>query len=99
MWVAGCNHVDGIEGLLNELKVGDRLILLREPKNEYDELAILVKDQMDRKLGYIPRAHNHIMARLMDAGKLLYAKVTKILDKYDKDYYWRPLLIEIYMED
>ncbi len=99
VWVAGCNHVEGIGKLLDELELGDRLILLREPKNEYDELAILVKDQKERKLGYVPRAHNHVMARLMDAGKLLYAEATKILDKNDKDYYWRPLLIAIYMED
>ena len=97
--VAGCNHVDKFEEYLSELSEGDRLILLREPQNEHDELAILVKDQKNRKLGYVPRAHNHVMARLMDAGKLLYAEVTRINGPEEESYPWTALVIAIYMED
>ena len=31
-----------------------------------------------KKLGYMPRRMNHIPARLMDAGKLLYVKITQV---------------------
>ena len=98
--VAGCGHVEHIKEYLAELNEGDRLTLLREPKNEYDEFAILVKDPKDRKLGYIPRARNHVFARLMDAGKLLFAKVTSIGDVDNvEDFPYRILTIEIYLVD
>ena len=97
--VAGCNHVRYIKKYLSQMKEGDRVILLREPKNEYDELAILVKDERKHKLGYVPRARNHVMARLMDAGKLLYGVVTEILDPDDDRFPWNALTIAIYMED
>ena len=34
-----------------------------------------------KKLGYVPEKDNIIFARLMDAGKLLVAKITKISQK------------------
>ena len=36
---------------------------------------ILVETAAGEKLGYVPRKHNRILARLMDAGKQLIAKV------------------------
>ena len=99
VFVAGCNHVRYIKKYLSELSEGDRITLLREPKNEYDELAILVKDAKNRKLGYVPRAQNHVMARLMDAGKLLYGIVTEIRGPEDYQFPWKAILIAIYMED
>ena len=53
--VAGVTHIKNIKTYVKKLKVGDRLTLLREPKNEYDELAVLVKDEKGHKLGYVPK--------------------------------------------
>lgn len=97
--VAGCAYVRYIKKYISELNVGDRVILLREPKNEYDDLAILVKDLKKRKLGYVPRARNHVMARLMDAGKLLYGEVTELYGPDEDEFPWRAITIAIYMED
>lgn len=83
--VAGLRYSENIEEHLKLLKKGDQLRLCREPKNEYDTFAILVQDQEKHKLGYMPRRMNHIPARLLDAGKLLYAKVTDV-DPDDYDY-------------
>ena len=55
-----------------------QLALLREPTNSYDAFAIQVVDGQKRKLGYMPRRMNHIPARLLDAGKLLYVKITDL---------------------
>ena len=99
MYLNGSNYVKNIRKLLDELEIGDRVQLLREPKNEYDELAIVVKDSNGNKLGYIPRNNNHIVARLMDAGKLLYGEITNIRDHGDFDNIYRPIQIAIYMED
>ncbi len=101
MYLNGSNHVDDIEEYIEGLSIGDRVQMLREPKNEYDEYAVVVRDMDGNKLGYIPRNNNHIVARLMDAGKLLYGIVTNIRDMDDMEYYsqYRPIQIAIYMED
>ena len=107
VYVAGCGHVKNIKKYVNALKVGDRLQLIREPKNEYDELAILVKDEKGHKLGYVPRRNNAPYARLLDAGKVLYAIIDDInwhpddLDDDEEMVYvpWQLLKIAIYMED
>ena len=62
-------HVETIYEQARALKKGDRLSLLLEPKNKYDEKAILVLDPKGKKLGYIPRAKNEVLYHLMDAGK------------------------------
>lgn len=43
--------------------------------------AILILNEEGKKLGYVPEKDNIIFARLMDAGKLLKAKISKITQK------------------
>jgi len=93
--IAGLYYVDNIEDLLDGIKLDSRLLFVREPDNQYDELAILVKDQNNNKLGYVPRKKNPILARLMDAGKHIYGTVKKIKNA---DSYM-DVEMEIYMDD
>ncbi len=81
--VAGTYYVDNIEALAEGLKKDMKVKLVREPKNAYDSYAILVKDMAGNKLGYMPRKMNHMPARLMDAGKLLYGKVISCNNEWD----------------
>ena len=76
--VAGLMYVANVEDILDVLEKGQRLVLCREPKNKFDEYAILVQNEKRQKIGYMLRRMNHIPARLMDAGKLLYVKVRKV---------------------
>ena len=76
--IAGAYYVEGWGALVEDMQAGDMLSLLREPENEHDSFAIKVVDAEKRKLGYMPRRMNHIPARLMDAGKLLYVKITRV---------------------
>ncbi|MGN0619631.1 MAG: HIRAN domain-containing protein [Ruminiclostridium sp.] len=71
--IAGCQFQDSIDEISAELHIGDKLTLKREPDNMHDELAILVLDGKGRKMGYVPRMHNTVLARLLDAGKDIYA--------------------------
>ena len=57
------------------LAEGDHLVLRREAENPYDVHAIAVLSGDGDKLGYLPRDRNEIPARLMDAGKLLFARL------------------------
>ena len=75
-FVAGTSYLQD-DSVLDEVAVGDKLHLRRE-ENKFDEKAILVLDEKNRKLGYIPEKDNLVFSRLMDAGKLLMAKITDI---------------------
>lgn len=83
--VAGIFHVKGIHRLIRKLKKGDPIVLVREPKNAYDRLAVLVRNAEGKKLGYIPRAKNEVLANLMDAGKCFEAEVHRTKDEKDSD--------------
>ena len=38
----------------------------------YAALAIIIHNQTGEKLGYVPREKNEVVARLMDAGKMVF---------------------------
>ncbi|MCQ2055137.1 MAG: HIRAN domain-containing protein [Fibrobacter sp.] len=65
---------------LKALREGDRLSLLRE-ESRFDESTIAILNEKKEKLGYIPESDTLIFARLMDAGKILKAKITRIETK------------------
>ena len=75
--VAGTGYVKDILALTAEIQEGSLLALQREPNNTHDQLAITVRTEQGAKLGYVPRAWNTIPAHLLDAGKMLFAKVVK----------------------
>ena len=75
-FVAGTMHLQD-PSVLEEVTVGDKLTLMRE-ENKFDDNAILLLIESGKKIGYVPEKDNQIFARLMDAGKMLAAKVTKI---------------------
>ena len=74
--VAGTRHVEGLEELEPHLQIDDKLEFFREPDNPHDDQAIVIKNADGVKIGYVPKADNVIFSRLMDAGKLLFARIT-----------------------
>ena len=78
-YVAGTTYLKD-KTILEKIKENDRLCLLRED-NKFDENAILVLTEKKEKLGYIPEKDNIVFSRLMDAGKLLIAKIGHIQKK------------------
>lgn len=93
-FVAGISHLSD-KSVLEEIKPGDRLTLVRE-NNKFDEKAVLIKTKSGKKLGYIPEKDNVIFSRLMDAGKMLSAKITDISEKSED---WAKVAIGIYLVD
>lgn len=93
--VAGTSHIDNIESIGEQLKDGDRLVFYREPDNEKDPQAIRIETLTKEKIGYVPRQDNIIFSRLMDAGKVLFAKVVEkeLLGK------WLKIKIKIYLHE
>ena len=74
--VAGTTFISGIKELEPHLNINDRLDFFREPDNEYDPKAIVIKTVNGVKIGYVPKDDNLIFSRLMDAGKLLFGRIT-----------------------
>ena len=92
-YIAGTTHLKD-RSVLDEIKVGDRLLLQRED-NRFDDNAILVLNEAKQKLGYVPEKDNVVFARLMDAGKLLCGKIKRIEPKGS----FRMIGISIYLID
>lgn len=92
-YIAGTTHLKD-PSVLDEIKVGDRLMLQRED-NRFDDNAILVLNEAKKKLGYVPEKDNIVFARLMDAGKLLCGKIKRIEPKGS----FRMIGISIYLID
>lgn len=72
-YVAGTTHIDD-DSVFDEIQAGDKLTLVRED-NKFDDKAIVIQTKDGHKLGYVPEKDNLVFSRLMDAGKLLMAKI------------------------
>ncbi len=92
-WIAGTTHLED-KAVLKALKADDDLVLRRED-NKFDSRAILVLNSDKQKLGYVPEKDNIVFSRLMDAGKILKAKVSRIEDQGA----WTKVSIGIYLVD
>lgn len=99
--INGAMHTRGIRTRAASLKEGDRVVLKLEPKNKFDDKAILVNMEDGRKLGYIPRVKNEVLYHLMDAGKHLFGIVKggDIGENLDPDDNWIEIFINVYMND
>jgi hypothetical protein len=75
--IVGTRFNGGADIILSELNPGEKVSLVREPDNPYDKRAIMVIDEDERKIGYIPRNQNSILSSLMDAGKYVYGIVAE----------------------
>jgi len=73
---AGLAHHDAKE-VWPELRPGDRLELRREPANPHDPNAVQVWRE-GRLLGYLPRADNRDVARQLDRGQPLEARIRSV---------------------
>jgi hypothetical protein len=74
--LAAFRHYDG-QAAWPELRVGAPLALAREPDNPYDANAVRVEWQ-GRKLGYVPRRDNAAVARHLDRGTALEARIAAL---------------------
>jgi hypothetical protein len=76
VFVAGFKHYDGPEAE-SLIEAGMPLLLNREPHNRYDKYAIEILCG-EAKLGYIPRAENKTIAKLMDEGIMVQAEIKEV---------------------
>lgn len=80
--------------LASQIRPGDRLTLTREPDNRHDRNAVRV-DWNGQPLGYVPRSENRAVARALDAGESLEARVAKLRDDPNP---WMRVEFEVYLK-
>jgi hypothetical protein len=88
--LAGFQYHAG-KALWTRMRVGDALTLIREPDNPYDPMAVRVEWQ-GRKIGYVPRRENDDVARLLDRGRSLSARIVRLSEVRDP---WSRVRFEI----
>ena len=80
--LAGFRHHDAAE-TWRHLTVGERLQLVREADNPYDPNAVRV-EWRGMKLGYVPQRDNAAVARQMDRGAALEARVALLRENRNR---------------
>lgn len=93
--VAGTTYIEGIDELEPYLNVDVKLDFFREPDNQYDPRAIVIKTEAGVKIGYVPRCDNIIFSRLMDAGKVLFGRIAG----KEKRGNWVLIKIKVYLHE
>ena len=91
--LAGFQFHEGKQ-LWKELKVGDALTLVREPDNPHDPRAVRV-DWNGHVLGYVPRAENESVARQLDLGNRLEARIVRLNKSRDP---WKRIEFEVFLK-
>lgn len=91
--VAGFQFHEGKQ-LWDQLKVGDALTLVREPANPHDARAVRV-EWNGHLLGYVPRAENDAVARQIDRGNKLEARIVRLTRHRDP---WKRIEFEVFLK-
>jgi len=91
--LAGFQHYAGA-ALFPLMQTGDALHLRREPDNPHDAKAVRV-EWRGVQIGYVPRAENVDLARLMDRGTRIDGRILHLQKSRDP---WQRVLMEIYVQ-
>lgn len=90
--LAGFQYHEG-KAVWGDMRVGDALALVREPGNTHDAQAVRV-EWKGRMIGYVPRAENTVVARQLDQGNRLQARVVRLSRHRDP---WKRVEFEIFL--
>jgi hypothetical protein len=91
--LAGFQHYPGA-ALFPLMQTGDALHLRREPDNPHDAKAVRV-EWHGVQIGYVPRAENVDLARLMDRGTRIDGRILHLQKSRNP---WQRVLMEIYVQ-
>lgn len=93
--LAGTIEIEDVLVKTQNVDTGTELVLKRSAAEVQDVQAVAVRTKGDVLLGYVPRRYSAVMARLMDAGKNLSAKVVG----KELDGHWLDIKISIEMKE
>ena len=90
--VAGFQFHEG-KRVWDHLQIGDALTLVRESGNPHDARAVRV-EWNGHMLGYVPRAENDAVARQLDRGNRLEARIVRLTKHRDP---WKRIEFEVFL--
>ena len=93
--LAGTLDVEDMLVKTRDVDAGTTLVLKRTASNVDDMRAIAVNTPAGALIGFVPRRYGAVMARLMDAGKNLSAKVVE----KDLKGHWLDVTISVEMKE
>lgn len=74
---------DGRQSVVNQLAIGEKVLLVREPNNPYDNNAIQVNRTNGQSIGYISRNISETLAPIFDlVGGVVNARVSALTGGY-----------------
>lgn len=91
--LAGFQYYEG-KALWDMMRVGDPLRLVREPQNPHDANAVRI-EWRGEMLGYLPRRENADVARQMDLGAAVKARIVRLTEARNP---WHRVRFEVYVE-
>ncbi len=91
--LAGFQYYDG-KVLWDGMRVGDALALVREPQNPHDANAVRV-EWKGQPLGYVPRRDNRDVARQIDRGVPVQARIIQLKEARNP---WQRVEFEVYVD-
>ena len=93
--LAGTAEIDDMLVKTQDVVEGTEVVLKRTATGAQDGCAIAVRTAGGKLIGYVPRRHSAVMARLMDAGKNLSARVVG----KELDGHWLDVTVSIEMKE
>ena len=90
--LAGFQYYDG-KVLWDNMRVGDPLTLRREPQNPHDANAVRV-EWKGQPLGYVPRRDNSDVARQIDRGVPVQARIVRLKEARNP---WQRVEFEVFV--
>jgi hypothetical protein len=93
-YLNGIEYITNLVDSFEQLSTGERLQVIHEKQNPFDDKALLICSHSGDRLGYIPRKHNAIPAFLSEQGKTLFA----ILKRKTWDVSGHHLKVLLYVE-
>ena len=93
--LAGTIEIEDVLVKTQNIDTGTELVLKRTAAEVQDAQAVGVRTKGGVLLGYVPRRYSAVMARLMDAGKNLLAKVVG----KELEGHWLDVKISIEMKE
>ena len=82
-YLAGTQFIDNMSELIQDMNINDKLLVIAEKNNPYDDRAVKVLTSENIKLGYLPKQMNHVPSYMLNNGNKLFGLVKKL--EWNKD--------------
>ena len=93
--IAAARHYDLLT-VADQLQIGTELIMEREPNNEHDPYAVVVKTVSLAKLGYVPMSHSSAISEMLDhVGRGYHAVINRIDLANQSSDEWITMQVEV----